>query len=192
MPALGTGSITLQQIIDHITDTNNAGPDALAQDGLSEAFSEARANASNGFDATYNVNGTSDERMSEFRGFDYQGGGGGGTSSITITTSITSDVAFDGITVIGAFGIQLSDAQTGTWTVASSETWCTLSYDGTNNASQVQGTGEVSTGFGGITANFASNSQNPDSRTVDITASLSGSTGSTITITQAADPNGGQ
>ena len=73
--ALGTGSITLQQIIDHITDTNNAGPDALAQDGLSEAFSEARANASSGFDATYNY--APDERMSEFRGFDYQGGGGG-------------------------------------------------------------------------------------------------------------------
>ena len=189
MPALGTGSITLQQIIDHITDTNNAGPDALAQDGLSEAFSEARANASSGFDATYNY--ASDERMSEFRGFDYQGGGGGGSPSITITTSITSDVAFGGTTVIGAFGIQLSDAQTGTWTVASSETWCTLSYGGTNNASQVQGTGEVSTGFGGITANFGSNSGNPDSRTVDISASLSGSTGSTITITQAADPNGG-
>ena len=43
--ALGTGSITLQQIIDEITAAGNAGPDALAQDGLSEAFSDARANA---------------------------------------------------------------------------------------------------------------------------------------------------
>ena len=190
--ALGTGSITLQQIIDEITAAGNAGPDALAQDGLSEAFSDARANAPNGFVPAHNVDGTSDERMSEFRGFGYQDDNTPPSSTITITTSITSDVAFDGITIIGAFGVQLNNAQTGTWTVASSETWCTLSYGGTNNASQVQGTGEVSTGFGGITANFGSNSGNPDSRTVNISASLSGSTGSTITITQAADPNGGQ
>jgi hypothetical protein len=188
MAALGTGNISLQDIIDHITDPGNAGPDVLAQESLDEAFTEARANASDGFNATYNVAGS--ERLSEFRGFDYQGGGGSGTSSITVITNITGEVAFDGATLFGAFGVTLSDSQTGTWTVASSETWCTLSYGGTNNASQVQGTGEVSTGVGGILANFASNSQNPDTRTVTISATLSGSTGSSITITQAADPGG--
>jgi len=68
--ALGTGSITLQQIIDEITAVGNAGPDALAQDGLSEAFVDARANAPNGFVPAHDVN--TDERMSEFRGFGYQ------------------------------------------------------------------------------------------------------------------------
>jgi hypothetical protein len=188
MAALGTGNISLQDIIDHITDTNNAGPDVLAEESLDEAFTEARANASDGFDATYNVAGS--ERLSEFRGFDYQGGGGSGTSSITVITNITGQVPYTTYLGRGAFGVTLSDSQTGTWTVASSETWCTLSYGGTNNASQVQGTGEVSTGFSGITAVFSSNSGNPNTRTVTITATLSGSTGSSITITQAADPQG--
>jgi len=154
---------------------------------LSEAFQYAN---SNGFDSTYNVAGT--DNMSEFKNYNHDatGGGGGGGTTVTVSTSITGDVAAAGGTIINCIGVSLSDSQTNQWTITSSEAWCTFNYSGTSGVTSINGTGTVSTGFGsaGISLAFTSNEGTGETRSVDITITMSGSTGNSITLTQDTTP----
>ena len=183
--ALGTGSITLQQIIDEITAVGNAGPDALAQDGLSEAFSEARANAPNGFVPAHNVDGTSDERMSEFRGFGYQD-----DNSVTYNIGVGVSSGTENPTTFGGFidyTINVTP-DTSTWSVSVTYTdgsgWITLE-------TPTSGTGDVTTSD--LYRVTVTNNVGGTERVATLRFRNTSTTGVEVfrTITQAGDSGGG-
>lgn len=62
--AVGTGNISLQDVIDEIESIE--GPDFLSSDSLFQAFNNSN---SDGFDGTHAVSGS--DRLSEFRGYDH-------------------------------------------------------------------------------------------------------------------------
>ncbi len=164
--------------------------DANDISSLSEAFSVSN---DDGFDDTYDdVSGANTQSLKEFRNYDHNAssGGGGGGSTVTVSTSISGNIAAAGGIILNCIGVSLSDSQTNQWTITSSEAWCTFNYSGTSNVTSINGTGEVSTGFGGsgISLSFSSNEGTGETRNVDITITMSGSTGNFITLTQATTP----
>lgn len=175
-----------------LSDVKTEVDDGDANDisSLSEAFSVSN---DDGFDDTYDdVSGANTQSLKEFRNYDHNatGGGGGGTSTVTVSTNITGNVAAAGGTIINSIGVALSNSQTNQWTITTSEAWCTLTYSGTSGVTSISGTGEVTTGFGGagISLTFTSNEGTGETRSVDIAITMSGSTGNSITLTQATTP----
>ena len=181
--ALGTGSITLQQIIDEITAVGNAGPDALAQDGLSEAFVDARANASNGFVPAHDVN--TDERMSEFRGFGYQD-----DNSVTYNIGVGISSGTENPTTFGTvIGYTINvTPDTSTWSVSVTYTdgsgWITLE-------TPTSGTGDVTTSD--LYDVTVTNNVGGTERVATLRFRNTSTTGVEVfrTITQAGDSGGG-
>lgn len=183
MPNLPTNNLSLKDDIKVAIDET----DVQDIQSLAEAFQYAN---SDGFDATYNVAGT--DNMSEFKNYDHDAtsGGGGGSSTVTVSTSIIGNVTAAGGTIINCIGVSLSDSQTNQWSITSSEAWCTFIYNGASNVTSISGTGDVTTGFGGsgISLAFTSNEGTGETRSVDIAITMSGSTGNSITLTQATTP----
>lgn len=64
--ALGTGNISLQDVVNEIE--GEEGPDFLPTESLATVF-DSNYNNSDGFDATYNS--PTDNRLSEFKGYDH-------------------------------------------------------------------------------------------------------------------------
>ena len=187
MPVPDNFTFSLNDVKDEIeTD------DTAIVTSLVDAFADANEF---GFDDAYeDVSGTNTQSLKEFRNYDQSatdpGGGGGGSTTVTVSTNITGDVTAAGGTIINCIGVSLSDSQTNQWTITSSEAWCTFNYSGTSGVTSINGTGQVSTGFGGagISLTFTSNEGTGETRNVDITITMSGSTGNSITLTQDTTP----
>ena len=162
--AVGTGNISLQDVIDEIESID--GPDALPTDSLATVFN-INYNNSDGFDPTYEVVGS--DRLSEFRGYDHDAQ----PVNYSISVSGSSSIPIQG----GTFSYSLSVSP------SNSSVSVNVSYQPNEIGGQTE-TGWISIGSipsSGSTRNF--------SITYSANTGLEGDRYAVITFTNSSDPD---
>ena len=177
--AVGTGNISLQDVVNEMI-TVEQDPNYLPTKSLATCFSPSIYNDV-GFDATYNS--PTDNRLSEFKGYDHA------AVSYTYTANLAGPASFASGAGNYTLSVTFTSNPTGgptsgiTWSLSKNQNWVTFNDPVSNQ-----------TGNASISITVAGNLGVPGSTPPrDVTFSLSSTEGSdSITITQEGDIDGGE
>lgn len=162
--AVGTGNISLQDVVNEIEGIE--GPDFLPSESLATCFNSTYNNEY-GFDATYNS--ASDNRLSEFKGYDHDAQ----PPNYSIAVSGTTSIPIQG----GTFSYTMSISP------SNSNASVSVSYQPNEVG------GQTETGWISIGSIPSSGSTRSFSITYSSNQGLEGDRYANITFTNSSDPN---